>query len=226
MVVTANSRAAALGMPELPIRNYWFHQRGGGTGAKMLISPQLQNSFYQEVQPPQAASTPARHPHKQPALAGRERGLAAGCTAGLVQSWVLHAGLLCHRISQHPSVKDSFVAKQMMRYHSEWHRGLSLELKGPTSSCVWVLSTRQAQKSPARCYTQVCTEQPSAGIPGEQSLQLSFLFRTTVLFALNGHSQGSTFISEPAWYLTKSFSDGDVTCAFISSKENLLKQSS
>lgn len=48
-----------------------------------------------------------------------------------------------------------------------------------------------------------------------------------MLFALNGHSLGSTFmgsdISEPTWYLTKSFSDGDMTCAFISSKENLLK---
>lgn len=59
----------------------------------------------------------------------------------------------------------------------------------------------------------------------EHSLQLSFLFRTTVLFALKGHRQGSTFvgsdISEPTWYLTKSFSDGDGT--FISSKENLLK---
>lgn len=32
----------------------------------MLISPQLQNSFYQGVQPPQAASTPACPPHKQP----------------------------------------------------------------------------------------------------------------------------------------------------------------
>lgn len=164
MMVTAKSRAAALGMPELPIRNYWFHQRWGGTGAKMLISPQLQNSFYQEVQPPRAASTPACHPHKEPGSGWK------GAVQALYRAGHSMQDFLCHGISQHPSVKDSFVAKQMMRYHSQWHRGVSLELKGPTRSCVWVLSTRQVQKSPARCYTQVCTEQPSAGIPGKQSL--------------------------------------------------------
>lgn len=48
----------------------------------MLISPQLQNSFYQEVQAPQAASTAVTHTHSQ-AVAGRGRGPAAGAVQGL-----------------------------------------------------------------------------------------------------------------------------------------------
>lgn len=156
--VTANSRAAALGIPELSIRNYWCHQRWGGT------DPQRQRSqnAHQRTAPKQfslKSLTSQTSPNscmspKQTARlsAGRERGVSLGCNAGVGQSWSLHAGLfVCHTISQHPSVKDSFVPRQMMRYHSQQHRVVSLELKGPTGSCVWVLSTRHLTGTEKPC---------------------------------------------------------------------------
>lgn len=86
----------------------------------MLISPQLQNNFYQEVKHPKPASIPACHPNQQPGLL-LEGNMAflSGAMQGFYRAGCSMQVFLCHRISQHPSVKDSFVPKQMMRYHSQ-----------------------------------------------------------------------------------------------------------
>lgn len=93
----------------------------------MLISPQLQNSFYQEVQAPQAASTAVTHTSSQ-AVAGRGHGPAAGAVQGLCRAGHSRQDFLCHRISQHPSVKEFCCQADD---EVPW-----AVTQGPTSSCV------------------------------------------------------------------------------------------
>lgn len=118
MMVTANSRAAALGMPELSLRNYWSHQRWGVTGPKCSSAHSSRIDFIKKF----------NLPNQPPFLHVTQTNIQAVCMLegdvvfllgamqGLHRAGYSMQDFLCHTISQHPSVKDSFVPEQMMRY--------------------------------------------------------------------------------------------------------------
>lgn len=224
MMVTAKSRAAALGVPELPRRNFWY-QRWGGTDPQRQRSqnahqPRLQNSLIKKFNLPNQPLLLHATQTNMHLSAGRE----CGCNAGVAQSWLLHAAsVVSHDFT-------TSLSERVLLPSRWWGTRVSntgCSVSSWASSCVWEFSApdrkrKALQEATPRCAQRSFLQESQR----EQSLQLSCLFRrTTVLSALNGHRQGSTFmgsdISELSWYLTKSFSDGDGT--FISSKENLLK---
>lgn len=59
------------------------------------------------------------HVTQTASLSGRsEQGIFVGCNREFIQSWLFHASSFVYQpISQHPSGKDSFIPKKIMRYH-------------------------------------------------------------------------------------------------------------
>lgn len=235
-MVTANSRAAALGMSELSLRNYWEHQRWGGNRPTVEKEPKCPSAHGSKI----VLIKKFNLPNQPLFLHVTQTSIQAFCWKGTRRFCGVQCRVWTELVAPGFFVSHDFTTSLSERvlFPSRWwgttvsNTGWSLLSWKAQAVPVCESSQHQTpdrdrktlQDAPARCAQKSFLHQSQQ----EQSLQLSFLFRrTTKLLALHGHSQGSTFmgsdISEPTWHLTQSFSDGDVTCAFISSKENLLK---
>lgn len=220
MMVTAKSRAAALGVPELPRRNYWY-QRWGGTDPQRQRSqnahqPRLQKSLIKKFNLP-----------NQPLLLHvTQTNIQPFCWKGMWDFCWVQCRVCTELVTPRSfcCVTDFTTSlSERVLFPSRWWGTRVSNTGWSVSELVPVFESSQHQtgrEKPCKMLHPGVHRGASCRNPTGSRACSSHFYSEGQQCCLHWMDTGCD-ISEPTWYLTKSFSDGDGT--FISSKENLLK---